>query len=190
MAVRVVSASLIVLASVVTAASQSSKTTAPESFKANAQITGDARGAAAVITVHMDTYTSDADHEAMVRVLKEGGHAPFMEKLRQAPAIGKVTVANRSVNVRWAREQVKDNNRRIVLVTDAPVFFFGAGATDAKPTAGYDLAVLEFTLDSSGLGSGTMAGAARVKPGGPLGVELDDYAGKRITLVTVSRDIS
>lgn len=190
MAVRILSASLIVLASAVTAASQSWKNTAPESFKANAQITGDARGAAGVITIHMDKYTSDADHEAMVRVLKDGGHAPFMEKLRQAPVIGKVTLANRSVNVRWAREQVKDNNRRIVLVTDAPLFFAGAGATDAKPTAGYDLAVLEFTLDSSGLGSGTMAGAARVKPGGTLGVELDDYAGKRVTLVTVSRDIS
>jgi hypothetical protein len=34
-----------------------------------------------------------------------------------------------------------------------------------------------------------MAPAARVKPGGPTGVEVEDYSGKRIELVTVSRDL-
>jgi hypothetical protein len=50
--------------------------------------------------------------------------------------------------------------------------------------------VLEFTVDSVGLGSGTMAPAARVKPGGPTGVQVDDYSGKRVTLMTVTRNLS
>jgi hypothetical protein len=32
-----------------------------------------------------------------------------------------------------------------------------------------------------------MAAAARVKPGGETGVQLDDYASEPITLITVSR---
>ena len=63
-------------------------------------------------------------------------------------------------------------------------------AVDAKPTAGYDLAVVEFTVDAVGLGKGSMAPAAKVKPGGVNGIQVDDYSGKRIDLVTVSRNLS
>ena len=61
---------------------------------------------------------------------------------------------------------------------------------DLLSTAGYDLALAEFTIDSVGLGKGTMAPAAKVKPGGTAGIEVDDYSGKRIELVTVSRNLS
>jgi hypothetical protein len=35
-----------------------------------------------------------------------------------------------------------------------------------------------------------MASAAKVKPGGPTGVDVEDYSGKRITLNTVTRNLS
>ena len=41
------------------------------------------------------------------------------------------------------------------------------------------------TVDGVGFGSGTMAGAARVRPGGEAGVQIDDYADAPIKLVTV-----
>jgi hypothetical protein len=34
-----------------------------------------------------------------------------------------------------------------------------------------------------------MAPAAKVKAGGPTGVEIEDYSGKKIELVTVSRNL-
>ena len=40
-----------------------------------------------------------------------------------------------------------------------------------------------------GLGSGRMAMAARVKSGGPSGVQIDDYAQQPVKLVTVSRNV-
>ena len=55
------------------------------------------------------------------------------------------------MDVKWAREKAQGGGRRIALCTDAPVFFAGAGAVDAKPTAGYDLALVEFTVDAVGL---------------------------------------
>jgi hypothetical protein len=180
----------LLFASTVLVGAQTWKNLAPESFRANGQINGAAGGAASAIDIRIERYTTDTEHAPMEAALKTGGYDAFLAQLKKAPAIGAVTIGPRSFTVRWAREQRKGDSRRIVVVTDAPVFFAGAGAVDAKPTAGYDVAVLEFTVDSVGLGSGTMAPAARVKPGGPTGVQVDDYSGKRVTLMTVTRNLS
>jgi hypothetical protein len=46
------------------------------------------------------------------------------------------------------------------------------------------------TVDDVGLGSGRMAAAARVKPGGETGVQIEDYADAPIKLTTVTRKLS
>ena len=43
------------------------------------------------------------------------------------------------------------------------------------------------SIDDVGLGNGSMAAAANVKPGGESGVEINDYADKPIKLVSVVR---
>ena len=190
MAVRALTVSFVVLASIAAAGSQSYKNTAPETFTANGQITGRSAGVASAIDIKIERYTSDTDHAAIVAALKGGGHASFVEALKKAPQVGSVKIGDRTVAVRWARQQPQSDNRRVAVVTDQPLFFFGAGAVDAKPTAGFDVALIEFTVDVVGLGKGTMAAAARVKPGGPIGVEVEDYAGQRVTLATVRRHMS
>jgi hypothetical protein len=171
-------------------AAQAQKSFAPESFKANGQITGVAGGVASAMTIAIDKYTSDADHQALADTLKKGGSAAFDSALKKAPAIGKLTIGSRSFTIRWARTvAVGGDHRRVAAATAEPIFFAGAGAVDAKPTAGYDLGVIEFTIDSVGLGTGTMAPAAKVKAGGDTGVEIEDYSGKRIELMTVTRGL-
>jgi hypothetical protein len=188
--VRALTASLVLIVPVVLAGSQSWKNSAPESFRANGQILATPGGVAASMTIQIDRYTTDADHQALVAALNGGDNAAFLAALRNAPVVGALKIGDRTIALRWARERPQGEGRRIAAMTDAPVYFLGAGAADAKPTAGFDVAVLEFTLDSIGLGNGTMAAAARVKPGGPSGIQIDDYAGKRITLVTVTRNSS
>ena len=127
----------------------------------------------------------------MLAALASGGSAAFVAALKKEKAVGYVQAGDRKVTVRYARVQAPANGgRRIVLVTDAPVHFVGGGALNAAPTAGFDLAVVEFEVDTVGLGSGTMAMAARVKPGGPAGVQIDDYAQQPVKLVTVTRNRS
>jgi hypothetical protein len=188
--VRCVAGSLLLLAASVIADAQSWKNTAPESFRANGQILGAAGGAASAIDIKIDRYSTDAEMTPMAAALKSGGNDAFLAELKKGPAIGTVKVGTRSIPVRWARQEKQGEGRRVVLVTDGPVYFAGAGAIDAKPTAGYDLAVIEFVVDSVGLGKGSMAPAARVKAGGSGGVEIDDYSGKRVTLTTVTRNVS
>jgi hypothetical protein len=161
---------------------------APESFTASLQATGATGGAgAASIMIDIQRYTPEADREAVESVLKAGGYPAFLTALRKAPTVGAVNFGDRKWDIRWAREQKTDKGRTIVLVTDQPVFFVGGGRVDAKPRAGYEVAVIQISIDDVGLGNGSMAAAARVKPGGETGVQIDDYADKPIKLVSVVR---
>lgn len=170
---------------------QSYQNTAPETFRANAQATATGGGVAAAFVFQVDAYTPDADRERLVALLTSGGSPAFVEALKQGKAIGYVELGTRKVVIRYARAQASANGgRRIVLVTDAPVFFVGGGELEAKARDGYDVAVVEFEVDSVGLGSGRMAAAAKVKAGGPAGVAIDDYAQEPIKLVTVTRTVS
>jgi len=170
---------------------QSTKPTAPESFRANAQATSSGAGVASAMTFQLDAYTPDADRERLLAALKSGGSAAFVAALKKEKAVGAVQAGDRKVTIRYARSvATAKGGRRVVLVTDAPVYFVGGGALDAAPKAGFDVAVVEFEVDEVGLGSGTIAMAARVKPGGPAGVQIDDYAQQPVKLVTVTRNPS
>ena len=47
--------------------------------------------------------------------------------------------------------------------------------------------MLQLQVDDRGAGAGTMAAAARVKPGGDAGVQIDDFADAPIALEKVTR---
>ena len=162
---------------------------APETFSANAQVKAGAGSLAATIQIHIQRYTPDFDRTAVETALKQGGYPGFVTALRKAPEVGSVTAGDQKFPIRWARELKTDKGRTIVVVTDKPMFFVGGGRTEAKPRAGYEVAVIQLLVDEIGLGTGTMAAAARVKPGGETGVQIDDYADEPIKLVTVSRKI-
>ena len=164
---------------------------APETFSANAHAAKAGAGAiAATLQIHIERYTPDHDRTVVETALKSGGYAAFVAALRKAPEVGYVQLGDQKTPIRWARETNTGKGRMIVVVTDKPVFFVGGGAADAKPRAGYDVAVVEMTVDDVGLGSGRMAAAAKVKPGGESGVQIEDYADAPIKLTTVTRKLS
>ena len=113
--------------------------------------------------------------------------AAFLEALRAAPRAGSLEAAGQTFVIRWARQVDAESGRTISIVTDTPVYFVGGGRRGAKPTAGYEVAVAQLTVDKSGRGSGTMAAAARVKPGGETGVRIDNYANEPLKLTAVAR---
>jgi hypothetical protein len=175
--------------SVAQGVAQSPGNSAPETFSASAEVKAAAGAINAPIQIHIQRYTPDFDRTAVEAALKGGGYPAFLTALRKAPEVGSVAVGNQKVPIRWAREQKTAAGRTIVVVTDKPVYFVGGGSTAAKPRAGYEVAVIELLVDDAGRGSGSMAAAARVKPGGETGVRIDDYADEPITLVTVSRKL-
>src|SRR5262245_6740757 len=159
----------------------------PETFTANAQVLGKDAGSSAMVTIHIDQYTPESDRNKIQEALRVGGYPGFLPALRSAPEVGYVEMAGRKVPARWARQQVTDKGRTISIVTESPVFFVGGGNIDARPRAGFAVAFSQLDVDSVGLGSGALASAARVRPGGPTGVQIDDYAETPVKLVTVRK---
>ena len=162
----------------------------PETFTANAQALGRNAGASAEVTIQVDQYTSDEDRATIQEALRIGGFPGFLPALRSAPEVGYVEMNGRKVKVRWARQQPSDKGRTITIVTESPLAFVGGAAVDARPRKGYEVAVIRLDVDQIGLGTGSMAAAARVRPGGPTGVQIDDYAENPIKLVTVRKSFA
>jgi hypothetical protein len=166
------------------------KTTTPELFRATAKVSTATAGGDANLSIEVDRYTADGDLQTMEKALQSGGSAAFVEALRKAPVAGRLKVQDRTFTIRWARERPVTNGRVISLVVDSPVYFVGGGVPGAKSRAGYDVAVVLLEMDSSGVGRGTIAPAARVKPGGQAGVEVEDYATEPVKLVSVFKNVS
>lgn len=126
-----------------------------------------------VVTIHVDRLMEENRFKRVSDALKQGGYGNFMNALRPLPPVGKIELAKRSVDVRYAREQPDGSGRRLVLAADRPLFFLGDAE---KSRAGYELTLVELRFDADGNVTGRMAGAARVKPGPDGGVVLDDFA--------------
>lgn len=165
-----------------------STTGAPEVFSGTATVKNATGAISGTLEVRVSRYTPDFDRTAVETALRLGGYPKFLPALRSAPEVGQIVLGGSPpYAIRYAREKVEAGGRTIVLVTDKPVFFLGAGRSDAKPRAGYEVAVLRIQLDGAGQGGGTMAGAARVRPDGDGGVLLDDYADVPIELTNITR---
>jgi hypothetical protein len=179
----------LVTLSLPSSAEQTRRAPLPESFTATARFVGANGSATTTFTMRVERYTPDAEREAVLQALTQGGYVGFVNALRKAPVVGSVAIGGHTFDIRWARESPSENGRSIVLVTDKPMFFIGAGSPTAKPRKGYDVGLISFQLDDSGMGSGgRMAAAARVKTGA-TGIEIADYAEKPIELRTVKRDV-
>jgi hypothetical protein len=161
--------------------------TAPEAFTSAVQAKTADAAAATYIRIQIDRYTPDDDRKRMTDALTHGGYPAFVEALRKAPVVGHLEIGSSKFPLRWAREQATPKGRSISLATDAPVHFVGGGNVNAKPREGFQLAVVQLSVDEFGLGTGTMAAAARVKPDGQGGVLIEDYAEQPIKLTYVHR---
>jgi hypothetical protein len=160
---------------------------APETFSATAEVKTASGPISASIQIHIQRYTLDFDRKTLESALEHGGYASFVSALRKVPEVGSVAVGDGQFAVRYAREQQTAKGRTIVIVTDKAVFFVGGARANAKPRAGYESALIQLVVDPAGAGSGTMAGAARVKPGGETGVRIDSYAEEPVVLTKVTR---
>ena len=152
----------------------------PKTLTATAENTGAAGRATAVLTIRIERLMEDLYFKRLGDALQLNGYQNFLPALRKLPAIGYVQLGETKTDLKYARERAE--KPRLVLGTDRPIFFVGAGAPDAKPRAGYEMGVIELDLDAQGNGQGTIAPAARVKRAPDGGVTVDDYGGSLIKL--------
>ena len=160
----------------------------PEVLSGTAQAKNATGAVSGTLEVRLRRVTPEFDKKAVETALKEGGYPRFLTAIRNAPEVGQLVLAGGApIAIRYARERVDAKGRNLIVVTDKPAFFIGGGRAESAPRKGYEVAVIVIQLDAKGVGTGSMAGAARVRPDGDGGVLLDDYAEELITLANITR---
>jgi hypothetical protein len=173
---------------VLAGASQTKPTDVPADFSATVQIAGELGAAAGTIKIHIDRYTPESDRTALLNTLRTNGYQAFLPAFRKLPPVGYIQIKDQKWNLKWAAFEPRDLGAHVTIATDEPVFFVGGAQADAKPRAGYEMSIGEMDIDTIGMGKGSFAGAARVKPSpSGKGVTVDDYAGKPAQLTMITR---
>ena len=155
----------------------------PRVLVADAKATSGEATVTAKVTIKIDRLMEPSRRTRVLDGLKFNGYQGLMNALRPLPVIGTITTQNREVKVRYAWETKAEDRTRLIVVADTPLFFLPGDAAKAK--AGYELTFVELLLDGHGAGSGTMAGAARVKPA-PDGIVLEDFAAVPVRLTVAA----
>src|SRR5262245_13259131 len=148
----------------------------PLSLALNAQAKAGATTVTSVVTIRVDQPMPEFRRTKLLDALKYGGYPEFLKTLRALQPIGAIKIEAREVELRYMHEEMTTAGRRLILVADRPLFFLKR--EEDKKRAGYELTMVELRVDESGGVTGTMTGAARVRPSpqGDGGVVLDDYA--------------
>jgi hypothetical protein len=152
----------------------------PMKVALNAQLKAGATTVTSVVTIAVERLMEESRRTRVTDGLKFNGYAGALKVLRSIPAVGTIEVSGRPVEIKFAHEQPNKDGYRLVLVADQPLFFLSGDAEKKK--AGYELTIVDLQVDAKGGITGTMAGAARAKPG-PDGLPiLDDFAAAPVKL--------
>ena len=152
----------------------------PVALAVDAQVKSGATAITSKLTIRVDRLMEESRWMRVSDALKFGGYANALNTLRALPPVGTIQLEKRLVDIRYAREQGQaTKGRRLLLIADRPLFFLSGDPK--KSRAGYELTVVDLQIDEQGGVSGTMNGAARVKPS-PDGVVLDDFADVEVQL--------
>jgi hypothetical protein len=142
--------------------------------------------ATAPVVVTIRRYSSDAEREALVTALKQGGTAA-RQLLNKREELGTVQVGARQTSIRYAYARTTGSGRLITVVTGEPIAFIGAGLPDAKPKAGYDFGLLLLDTAASGPGRGELVPATKIRVNADGAIVTEDYSGEVVTLSNVTR---
>jgi len=132
------------------------------------------------ITIQVDRAMENVRRTRVNDALKFGGYQNFLNALRAVPAVGSIRTQSTKVDVRYTREDQDGASTRLLLVADQPLTFLSSNPTKQK--VGFELTLVDLTIDANGAVTGKMAAAARVRPAPDGGVLLDTYADQLIDL--------
>jgi hypothetical protein len=153
-------------------------------FTATATISSPAKKASLPVTVHIDRFIADADRDKLKVALLAHDQSALKKQLASLPDLGSITVVEKQTPIKYAYARPTATGRLITVVTAQPVYFLGGGEKNAKPKAGYDLALALLVLDGSDSGDGELDPAVKVKLENGA-IVTDGYGSEKVRLVKV-----
>jgi hypothetical protein len=168
-------------------ASAQTRPALPETFTATAvNMSGIGSTVPTPLDITITRWTSAAEQERYISILRGKGGDALAEALRKGASIGSIrTPASLAYDFRYAiEERTRNNERRIILLADRPIEF--AEMIDRSHSLDYPFSAIELLLDDSGRGKGNLWIAAKLTLLDDLLI-VDNYADRPVTLNDVHR---
>ncbi len=176
------------------AANGATPTTGAPQVRLNAfavNMSGVGRARTQQLEIVIDRWSSDAEHDQLLDVLKNKGSSQLLDALQSIrPRAGYIrTTTSLGWDIQFAREHpLPDGGRRIVFATDRPMSFFEL-RNDTRSRQ-YEFMLCEIRLDKDGNGDGKLATLAKVsydKAKNQIEIENYGFEPVRLTQVEVEK---
>jgi hypothetical protein len=138
------------------------------------------------VDITIERWTSDAERDRLMNVLKEKGPDELLKVLQKEPRVGSIrTRESLAYDLHYARQLPgQDGGRRIVLGTDRPIGILEAQA--GGQTLDYRFTLIELRVGPDGKGEGKLSIAARPEFNDHVLV-IEDYAAEPVMLHDVQK---
>ena len=168
-------------------APQVASNTERESFTAVAtNISNVGRTGATQVDIVIERWSTDAESDRLLAVLKEKGPEDLLDVLRDIPRVGYIrTPDSLAYDLHYARQVPgEDGGRRIVLLTDRPIGFWEA--TRRPRTIDYPFTLIEMRMGGDGEGVGKLSIATKITLDGSV-MTLEDFANQPVMLTNIRK---
>jgi hypothetical protein len=159
----------------------------PVTFAATASVKSPTGTVSAPVTITIDRFTSAADRERLVPLVKANDRAGTRKALAAMEDIGFIEVRERRTPIKYAYARPVGGGRMITVVTAQPILHLGGDKPNAKPKEGYDLALALLVLDASDSGTGELAPAVILSVNESGAIVTNDYGAEVVRLVGVKK---
>jgi hypothetical protein len=176
-----------VMLGVVVAAAGLSAQPAGVTFKGTATVKSPAKSASVPITIRIDRFLSDADREKVVALVKKNDGSATQKLLHDMPDIGYISLGEKRTPIKYAYSRSTGDGRLVTVVTAQPILFLGGGAPDAKPKAGFNLALALLVLNAQDKGDGEIALAVKLKTDNAGAIVTDEYGTEVVRLAQIAK---
>jgi hypothetical protein len=179
---------LVLIATISTAQEEKAATPPREDYHAIAVALGNiATGTTVPVDIAIMGWTSPEERAELIQMLKDEGGEKTLKVLRKKPELGFIRPSSRiGVELRYAWQTQVGDKRRVVLVTDRPIYVFEGQRRGRTLDYGYSLVSMD--LDAEGNGEGIVIVGAMLeydKEKDVLNIEAYDTAGGvRLTNIT------
>ena len=107
----------------------------------------------APVTIVVTRMTTDQERATVVDALKKGGTPAVVQALKALKDAGYIEVGERRTTVKYAYVRPLGGGRLITVIAPTPIAHLGSDLPDAKPKAGFDLALALLEVMDSGPGT-------------------------------------
>jgi hypothetical protein len=162
----------------------------PERFTALAVNMGTpGRPGAGTVEIQIDRWSTDAERDKLLTVLREQGPEKLLETLQKLPRVGYIRTPNSiGYDLHYARKsELPDNTERVIIATDRRIGFWEAA--NRPRSIDYPFTLIEMRIKPNGEGEGKMSVATKITTENDgKTIVLENYASQPVMLTAVKRE--